>query len=315
VEMHIFQDRGQIEAAAFEDVGVHLRTVAAIGTRYLVMASTSQGVGAFQEPDPVLSWFDPWWLASLPLGLWLAWRMLSALRRRDEEGAWWLCAAVAFAPISQIFPFEFPIADRYLYFVLPGLLGGALLASLPTCRRWAADARLRWPVESISRAAAIAVLVVCAAFAFHAHRRANLWQNELRLLREAAARYPESATAHYLRARLPAQNGDVQAALISLRAAVDAGLDDFVVYARDPGLAPIRGTPDFNAFLAQTAERWLRRQREPEMQWDLRKVARAYVLIGEPGRARPYLERALALGGPFDEAVRAELAELDPSPP
>ena len=51
------------------------------------------------------------------------------LVRRREEGAWWLCAAVGFAPVSQFFPFEFPIGDRYLYFILPGLFGGVTLAA------------------------------------------------------------------------------------------------------------------------------------------------------------------------------------------
>ena len=67
VEFTEFQTRGWVEVPAFADPWVHLRTVAAYGTRYLVMAATSWGVSAYQEPDPVLSGLDPWWLASVPL--------------------------------------------------------------------------------------------------------------------------------------------------------------------------------------------------------------------------------------------------------
>ena len=59
--------------------------------------------------------------------------------------------------------------------------------------------------------------------------------------------------------------------------------------------------------------RWLREQREPRTQWELRKVARAHALIGERERARGYLERALEIGGPFDAEARAELDELGSS--
>jgi hypothetical protein len=82
---------------------------------------------AFQEPAPASSWLDPRWLAAIPLGAVLAWRTATGLYARKAEAAWWIGAAAAWAPVSQIFPFLNPIADRYLYFMLPGLIGGASL--------------------------------------------------------------------------------------------------------------------------------------------------------------------------------------------
>ena len=79
-----------IHVPAYEDRFVQLRTIAAIGARYLVMAATSYGVSAFQALPPATSPLDPWWLASIPLGALLAWRVLGTLRRREEEAAYWI---------------------------------------------------------------------------------------------------------------------------------------------------------------------------------------------------------------------------------
>ena len=111
------------------DAWVHVRTMAAIGARYLAMAATSYGVAAFHEPARALSWLDPWWLAGLAAGALLAVRCALALVRRREEAAWWVWAAASYAPISQVFPFLYPMADRYLYTILPGLLGAVMLVA------------------------------------------------------------------------------------------------------------------------------------------------------------------------------------------
>ena len=78
------------------------------------------------------------------------------LRARKPEAAWWIGAAAAWAPVSQVFPFLNPIADRYLYFMLPGLIGGASLwlasALRPAALRRAAvrRRRRRWRPSSRS---------------------------------------------------------------------------------------------------------------------------------------------------------------------
>ena len=106
---------------------MRVRSIPAFAARYLVMASTSLGVAAFQEPPPALSWLDPWWLGGAVALAALAWRFAVVARARRPEAAFWLWAAVSYAPVCQIFPFVYPLGDRYLYFILPGLLGGVLL--------------------------------------------------------------------------------------------------------------------------------------------------------------------------------------------
>ena len=124
-----FAGAGEAETTAFADAGEQIRTIAALGARYLVMAASSFGVAAFQEPEPARSWLEPWWLAALPAAGLIAWRVARTLRARQPEAAWWIGAAAAWAPVSQVFPFLNPIADRYLLFMLPGLIGGTSLVA------------------------------------------------------------------------------------------------------------------------------------------------------------------------------------------
>lgn len=112
----------------YPDLLTQICTVAAIGGRYLVMAATGIGVSAYHMPPMVQPSLDPWWIVGGLLGLMLAWWTLRTLWRGEPQAAFRLLAVAGFAPISQIIPFTFPIADRYLYFVLPGLIGGSVLA-------------------------------------------------------------------------------------------------------------------------------------------------------------------------------------------
>ena len=127
-EFTVHQRSGAAEAVLYDTPFVLVRTVLGLAMRYLVMASTSLGVSAFHEPEPIRSLLDPWWLFSLLALALLGWRTIVVWRRREPEVAYWVWAMVSFGPVSQIFPFLYPLADRYLYFILPGLLGGTLLA-------------------------------------------------------------------------------------------------------------------------------------------------------------------------------------------
>ncbi len=300
---------GQVEVAAFDDPWAHARTIAAVGARYLVMAATSSGVSAFAEPEPSRSWLDPWWLLFLPAGLLLAWRVARAARARSEELAWWVAAAAAFAPVSQVFPFVNPVADRYLYFLLPGLLGGAGFVAVDAGERLRASAGARLPARALSRAALAGVAALAVAFAAHASRRAALWSNETRLHLDAARHYPEGGTAKFLEARRAAQAEDPERAVSLLREASERGIDGFLVVREDPGLAPIRETPAFREFIRELAGRRIERARAvpPTTQPELRMLAFAYLEREEYAEAVDQLERALAAGGPLDDVVRAEL--------
>ena len=140
----------------------------------------------------MLSWLDPWWLAALPVGLALAWRLIHTLRARRYEAALWLSAAAAFAPVSQVFPFLTPVADRYLYCILPGLIGGVLLF-VGTSTQGLVSSRA--PIRLVTLAAPAALMLWLG---WQTAERAAMWQLETRLFLDAARHYPDGATAHII---------------------------------------------------------------------------------------------------------------------
>jgi hypothetical protein len=303
-----FAHLGGVQVEAFDDPWVQLRTIASVGMRYLVMAASGYGVSAFQEPPPATSWLDPWWLAALPTGALLGWRLLYCLRRRRIEGAFWMAAAASFAPVSQVFPFLHPMADRYLYFMLPGLIGGVLLWGRESWARWMAAAA---PLVAgrVKLGALVAALAVSGIFALQSASRAALWRSETFLLLDAAKHYPEGGTAYFLRARAAAQRGDVEAAVAALRAAADRGLDNFGMLDRDPGLAPIRNDPAFRALVREVAGGWIERARLRgySTQAELRMLGMAHMEREEYALAVGAYEAAIAAGGPLEAEIREEL--------
>jgi hypothetical protein len=314
-QMFAFEHLGATDVSAHPDPLVRLRTIAAIGCRYLVMAATGTGLSAFQEPEPALSWLDPWWLGALVLGGALAARCVWALARRREEAAFWVWAAAAFAPVSQIFPFLHPIADRYLYFILPGLLGGVLLAGrdawpalAPRVR--AAAGRLHPSLDAATAVAAACALLL-VVFAAQAVERARIWRSEITLTLDAAAHYPDGLSAHYLAARRAAREGDAERAARELRAAAARGWDRFFALRNDPALGPVLETEPMQALVRDLAADWIEKSRAKQpTQSSLRVVAMAHVARDELPQAIAALEEALRLGGPRDDLIREELRSL-----
>ncbi|RIK96059.1 MAG: hypothetical protein DCC71_22720, partial [Proteobacteria bacterium] len=139
------------------DRALHLRTAIAIAGRYLAMAATGAGVSALHEPPAASSWLDPWWIGGALALAALGARTAFALARRRTEAAYWIWAAASYAPVSQVLTFAAMMSDRYLYAVLPGLLGGALLAGR--------DAFARLPSPQLRRRAALAAGVAALALA------------------------------------------------------------------------------------------------------------------------------------------------------
>ena len=290
------------------DLDTRLWSSAAIGMRYLVMAATSLGVSAFHEPQPVTSPLDPWVLGALAAGALLGARTLVSLRRRREEAVWWIWAAGSFAPVAQVFPFLYPMADRYLYFILPGLIGGVLLAGRSALAGLAPGRR-----RAAARAAALLAAGACAAFAVHAHARAALWTADGRLLLDAALHYPEGPTAWYLRARQAALEGDPERAVAALRRATPdlrRGVEGLLA---DDALARLRGAPAFEGFLREIAARsvadFARFGRLTEA--NLIKLAQAHLVLGDAEAARDALERALALQGLYQPEIRGLLEQAE----
>lgn len=280
-----------------------LRTMVAIAARYLAMAATSFGVAAFQQPAPARSWLDPWWLVGLAVGLPLAWRAAQSLATGRAEGGFWLWATAAYAPVSQIFPFLYPVADRYLYVVLPGLLGVVLLA--------AGDGVTAPPRSTLRRVGAAAAVCLVAFFAVRTFERAAVFRSNASLMLDAARAHPEGISGSLLAARRAAQDEDVAGVVAAIRRAADAGFDSFIQLDEDPGLAPVRGDPRFRGLVREIAGRWiaLATARGYSTQLELRALARAHAVREEWKEAVAALERAAAAGGPADAVIAADLAE------
>ncbi len=311
-EFAAFQRQADSRIVIHEDVLVHARTVVAIAGRYLAMAATGWGVSTFHEPAPATSLADPWWLAGLAGLAALAARSVWALRNRREEAVYWVLAAAGFAPVSQVFPFIFPMADRYLYPILPGLIGGVLLALRPGAD-WLWQRAGAWAGNDARRSAAVVVAALLLAFlAATSRARAPVFADQDAMSMDSALNYPDGLQAALLRARHAVRVGDAPAAAAAYRRAVELGYSDLGVLVGNPAYARVRAHPDFQAMLRDLADRdieRLSRHEEPD-QSELMGLALAYTLRGEPATALRLLERALALEGPFRQQIREQIRVL-----
>ncbi|HEX2486183.1 MAG TPA: hypothetical protein VHQ66_12820 [Myxococcota bacterium] len=306
IEMTAFTRAVAGVAPVHPDPLVRLRTSVGFVARYFAMATTSYGVSAFHEPSPALSWLDPWWLAGLAIVGVLGARTALMLRARREEAGYWVWAAAAFLPVAQVWPFPFPLADRYLYPILPGLIGGfALALAAPAARLLAGRTRAAYAAGAVA-------LAVLALFAARAHARANLWAIPARLAADSAANYPEGVNANLLRATRAMQVGDRRAAIDALRGAAARGYERFDQILGNPGFAPLQGDPAFDAVIAAMAGRWIERlgARTHLAQSELLSLAVAHRLRGEREQARRAIERGLARDGPLRPALERELRLL-----
>jgi hypothetical protein len=289
------------------DPVVVARTIVANFLRYLVMAATGYGLSAFHQARPALSWLDPWWLGGAGALIAMAWRALHALARRRQEGVYWSWVLVAFAPISQVVPLIYPVADRYLYFLLPGLIGGALLATHTVVQR-CPPGRQRTAVR-LGGSVALMLLLV---FAVQARARAGLWVSFEQLAQDSARHYPDGLWAHLLRARRAAQDGDGERSAVELRAAFELGNRDYSTVMADPIFRRVLRHPSFQKLLVDMADWWISRVNviDQPNQLQLYQLANAYWLRGDFAEAQHALERAQAVGGPLDQQVQADLSRL-----
>jgi hypothetical protein len=317
VELSVHQRSGAAPALLHGDPALLLRTVVALLSRYAWIAATGLGCSAFHEPGPARSWLDAWWLASIALVAAIGWRCVAVWKRRGAaapELACWAWAAISFAPVSQIFPFLHPMADRYLYFILPGLIGALLLAAGEAVSR--VDARARRAIGS-SRARLLAlglVAALLASFGARAHARARIWTSPVLLMADSAANYPDGVAGHLQRGKAAAQRGDPETALREIRGAVARGFDRYEQLEDDPAWQPIARDARFRALVAELAGariRWFEARGDlTQLEW--RGLAAAHVARREYREALAALERALAAGGAQDEQVRREIEGLRP---
>lgn len=295
-----------VPAGAFET----LRTMAAIGARYLVMAATSYGVSTFHQPPAARALLDGWWLAGLALGAALGLRLLWTAWRGREEAGFWLWAAAAYAPVCQIFPFLYPMADRYLYTILPGLIGAASLAAngLGRPREGAARGATGRTLTSVGWVLACALL---ALLALRSHERAAVFRTNRALMLDSARNYPEGLSASLIRARGAAQRGDAAGTAEALLRAAELGFDSFFAIDTGIGLEQVRQDPRVRAAIGEIAGRWIEtaRARGYSVPRELQIWAQAHAARGEWAEAADVLERALAQPGRHQPEIRKSLAE------
>jgi hypothetical protein len=300
-EFATHQRSGAAEAIS-DDPVVRMRTSFAIAARYVWMSATSFGVAAFHEPEPS-GVRDPVWMAGVLVIGAIAARSLVALYQRSAELAFWVWAGASFLPISQLFPFLYPMADRYLYFIMPGLMGGLLLALRAPFARGPA-----W----LPRAAGAATLALAVAFGAHAYERATLWSSPILLLNDSASHYPNGRTARLVEARRAAQRGDDEAALAALRRAWELGFNRYEQLQTDPAFTNLRTDPRMQALIREMAGWWVTHfaAKQDPTQIELRTLALAYLARGERDTALATLERARATPGPLAQQLAQDIADV-----
>jgi hypothetical protein len=317
VELFAFSQTAAQASPLYADPWVRLRSAAAIGLRYLVMAASTRGLSAFHEPPPATSWLDPWWLGGLGALALILWRAAAVFRARRVEAVYWTWAAASWAAVSGLLPLPFPMADRYLYAILPGLVGGVLLAGLDGLRLLEARARERGADPARLRRGAAGAAVVLGAvwlglFAWRSYERAHVWRSAHLVMADAERNYPDGTAAKTRQAVRAARAGDIETTVALLRQAHARGYNRLDHLLQEPAYAPYRDDPRFHALLVEFADgmiEHLGRSSSPS-QLELHVMALAHEVRGDRAGALRALERALEVGGPIDAQIERDLAAL-----
>jgi len=310
VEMAAFSQSAGLAPPLYEDLVIRYSTIFSVILRYLLMAALGIGLSIFHEPPPVESFLDPWFvLGVLAAGL-LVWRLLVSWRRPGDEPVYWLWAAISFAPLSGLLPLPYPIADRYLYFVLPGLIGAMLLFWQGL---WPAlSDRLADYAGPATIAGRVALGLLLAHFAVASHGRAAVFQNPETLMADSERNYPNGAAANTRKAHRAAMRGDHASAIQYLRAAHARGYNRVDNLISDPAYASMQNDPDFVELKFAMADDWIRRlSLDPApSHYTARSLAQAYIVKGELPAALALIVAASERPGPIGDELRADAEDL-----
>lgn len=301
-----FQHANQFYAGHVVGMERFFQAVAIVG-RYAVLALTGRGGSISHEPDPPESLLDPWFLGgSVALAV-VVWVCVQALRRRHAAVPWLALAAAAYAPVAQVFPFRYPMADRYLYFVLAGLLGAAATAIAPRLgsafREWRASETRSLPPVLI--AAAVGVAALALVLGVQTQRRAQVWRSLTAITTDAAMNYPNGTQAALLRGIASINRGDPNGALDALEDARARGYVEVNYMLSDPAWASLHGHPRFVNLVHSMARWWIAQWAplESPIQLELADLGQMYLIVGELENAERTFERALATKGSADPAA------------
>ena len=306
VESSAFSESAAMTPPLYADVWVRVWMIFSVVLRYSWMSLSGRGLSTFHEPLPVSGILDPWLVGGaivlLLLGLWA----VIALLRRREEGVYLMWAAVSFAPLSGVIPLPYPMADRYLYFVLPGLIGAFLLAGTRWTNfladRWAFDREKRQRTRVASVAIVILILIHAGQLT---QSRSRVFVSPESLMSDAERNYPEGVAASTRRATRAAQEGRFDDAIRYLQVARIRGYNRVDNLLQDPSFGPMQSHPDFVAIKHEMADAWIVRlgQKKEISHYTARALAQAYIVKDQYAKAAAVLEDAAARPGPIGDAL------------
>lgn len=296
----------------YTDTIVRLRTVCAISLRYLLMALTTSGLSVFQEPPAADSWFDPWWLGSLVMLGAFAYRTWFVLARGRTEALYWIWAVVSFAPICGIIPLPFPMTDRYLYFILPGLIGVVLFAGRDQFDNLLERFGASLDPQMIRRVLSGLVIVWIIGFSLRVNERARVWQSGFTMMADAEKHYPQGMAAQTRIARRLAVAGDAEGAVTAIRAARARGYNRLDHLLSEKGYDGIRESAVFVALVNELAHEWIDRYEliEHPDQYEYQVMAQAYFVLDDLDAAIRKIEAAIQVTGPITEQLEEDLEGL-----
>jgi hypothetical protein len=299
---------GQVPAL-YADLVTRFLTIFSIALRYLWMAVSGLGLSTFHEPPPVESVLDPWLIGSLVVLALLGWRLVICLRGRREEAVYWLWAVISFGPLSGVVPLPYPMADRYLYFVLPGLIGASLLAADEGITRLGerlggGEAR-KLQLRQIAVGASVLLLV---HFAAASYSRASVFRSAEGLMADAERNYPDGAAANTRKASRAARMGDFPSAVRHLKLAHARGYNRLDHLLQDPNYGPMQDYPEFVELKHAMADDWIGRLggKPNPSQVEARAIAQAYIVKDDLPAALRAIEAGIAVPGPITDDLRGD---------
>ena len=312
VESAAFGQSAGLSPPLYAELDVRYMTIFSVFIRYAWMSLSGTGLSTFHEPPPVVNPWDPFFLAGLILMVLLGWRTVVTLRRGSEESVWWLWAAIAFAPLSGVLPLPYPMADRYLYFVLPGLIGGSCLAWQDAVNPWLAEVLDPERRDRLRQGLVGAFLLWLLWFSWQTYEQAPVYRSAEALMAEAERNYPEGAASQIRRAGREAALGNVAVAVEHLRAARARGYNRVDHLIGDQRYDSLRSDPGFIALRDEMADDWIiRLELDPDpSHYKARALAQAYVAKGDLRGALEVIEGAAARPGPIGDGLRSDAEQL-----
>jgi hypothetical protein len=208
------------------------------------------------------------------------------------------------------------MADRYLYFLLPGLLGAALVTLAPWLRSGLATLAERGPraAPRALLALGLAGSALAAAWGVAFVDRAGVWASPERVEADAARHYPDGIPGQMTLARRLIAQGDIAGAVDAVARARDRGHTNPAAMIQDPSLQPLFQDPRYVTMIQDMTERWIERARqipEPTVS-NLMGIAQAELFLGRVEPAFAAMDRAEALANPEQrEMIRQMRSEIE----